>query len=77
MASWVRTLIAQAKDKMSPGSLRSVTATRAFSNNVNLGMIMFAGDWSQVSTPMNHYFSTYAPCNFTMEDAVQREALNF
>ncbi len=76
IASWVRTLICKAKAKMSPGTLRAVTATRAICNNVNLGMIMQAGDWSKVSTPQNHYFRSYVPCNFTLDDAVQRAALN-
>ncbi len=60
---------------MSPGTLRSVTATRAFYNNVNLDMITSAGDWSQVSTPMNCYFRAYAPCPYTLGDAVQRASL--
>ena len=29
--------------KMTPGTLRSVTSTRAYCNNVNLGMLMSAG----------------------------------
>ncbi len=69
--SWVKTIIIQVKVKMNSGTFRSVTATRAFCNNVNFGMIMAAGDWSQVSTPMNHYFRTYAPCTCTMEDTVK------
>ena len=61
---------------MSPGTLRSVSATRALCNNVGLALILQAGDWSNVVTPMRHYFKAYVPLKYGGgEDAVQRAAL--
>ena len=68
-------MICRAKAKMSPGTLLSVTPSRSFCNNVNLGLILAAGDWSNVSTPRFHYFRNFVPCRYTLQDAVQRSAL--
>ena len=44
---------------MSLGSLWGVAASAALAAGVSLVTILQAGDWTRVSTPARHYFSTY------------------
>ena len=44
---------------MSPGSLLGVAASAALAAGVSLVTILQAGDWTRVSIPARHYFSTY------------------
>ena len=44
---------------MSLGSLQGVAASAALAAGVSLVTILQAGDWTRVSTPARHYFSTY------------------
>ena len=44
---------------MSPGSLQGVAASAALAAGVSQVTILQVGDWTRVSTPARHYFSTY------------------
>ena len=59
ISSWVRKVLSVVKAHMSPGSLQGVAASAALVADVSLVTILQAGDWTRVSTPARHYFSTY------------------
>ena len=57
--SWVRKVLSVANTHMSLGSLWGVAAPAALAAGVSLVTTLQAGDWTRVSTPARHYFSTY------------------
>ena len=59
ISSWVRKVLCVVKAHMSLGSLQGVAASAALVAGFSLVTILQAGDWTRVSTPARHYFSTY------------------
>ena len=59
ISSWVWKVLSVAKAHMSLGSLQGVAASTALAAGVSLVTILQASDWTRVSTPARHYFSTY------------------
>ena len=55
---------------MSLGSLWGVAASAALAAGVSLVTILQAGDWTRVSTPAGHYFSTYITTTDRHQDSV-------
>ena len=55
-------------------SLR-VDASAALAVGVSLVTILQVGDWSRVSTPARHYFSTYITTTDWHQDSVQHAVL--
>ena len=70
ISSWVRKVFGVAKAHMSLGSLWGVAAA-----GVSLVTILQAGDWTRVSTPAGHYFSTHITTTDQHQDSVQRAVL--
>ena len=60
---------------MSLGSLWGVAASAALAAGVSLVTILQAGDWTRVSTPAGHYFSTYITTIDRHQDSVQHPVL--
>ena len=60
---------------MSLGSLQGVAASAALAAGVCLVTILQAGDWTRVSTPAMHYFSTYITMMDQHQDCVQHAML--
>ena len=71
ISSWVRKALSVAEAHMSPGSLGGVAASAALVSGVSLVTILQAGDWTRVSTPARHYFSTYITTMDQHQDSVQ------
>ena len=71
ITSWVRTVLSVAKGHMSLGSLWGVAASAALAAGVSLVTILQAGDWTRVSTPARHYFSTYITTMDQHQDSMQ------
>ena len=53
------------------GSLWGVAASAALAAGVSLVTILQAGDWTRVSMPARHYFSTYITMMDWQQDSVQ------
>ena len=68
---WVRKVLCVANAHMSLGSLQWVAASTALEAGVSLVSILQAGDWTRVSTPARHYFSTYITTTDWHQDSVQ------
>ena len=60
---------------MSLGSLQGVAASAALVAGVSLVTILQADDWTRVSTPARHYFSTYITTMYWHQDSVQHAML--
>ena len=60
---------------MSLGSLWGVAASAALAAGVSLVTILQVGDWTRVSTPARHYFSTYITTMDWHQDSVQHAVL--
>ena len=75
ISSWVRKVLGVAKAHMSLGSLWGVAASAALAAGVSLVTILQAGDWTRVSTPARHYFSTYITTTDRHQDSVQHAML--
>ena len=75
ISSWVRKVLGVAKAHLSLGSLQGVAASAALAAGVSLVTILQAGDWTRVSTPARHYFSTYITTMDRDQDSVQRAML--
>ena len=60
---------------MSPGSLWGVAASEALAAGVSLVTILQAGDWTRVSMPARHYFSTYITMTDRHQDSAQHAML--
>ena len=75
ISSGVRKVLCVAKAHMSPGSLWGVAASAAFAAGVSLVTILQVGDWTRVSTPARHYFSTYITTMDQHQDSVQHAVL--
>ena len=71
ISSWVWKVLGVAKAHMSPGSLQGVAASAALVVGVSLVTILQAGDWTRVSAPPRHYFSTYITTMDQHQDSVQ------
>ena len=71
LSSWVRKVLGVAKAHMSLGSLWGIAASAALAAGVSLVTILQAGDWTRVSTPARHYFSTYITTTDRHQDSVQ------
>ena len=71
ISSWVRKVLSVAKAHMSLGCLWGVAASAALVAGVSLVTILQAGDWTRVSTPARHYFSTYITTINQHQDSVQ------
>ena len=71
ISSWVQKVLCVAKAHMSLGSLWGVAASAALEAGVSLVTILQAGDWTRVSTPARHYFSTYITTMDWHQDSVQ------
>ena len=56
---------------MSLGLSGGVAASVALTAGVSLVSILQAGDWTRVSTPARHYFSTYITTTDWHQDSVQ------
>ena len=56
---------------MSPGSVWVVAASAALAAGVSVATILQAGDWTRVSMPARHYFSTYITTTDQHQDSVQ------
>ena len=76
ISSWVRKVFCVAKAHMSPGSLQGVAASAALPAGVSLVTILQVGDWTRVSTPARHYFSTYIATMNWHQDSVQHAVLD-
>ena len=74
ISSWVRKVLGVAKAHMSLGSLQGVAASTALAAGVSLVTILQAGDWTRVSMPARHYFSTYIT-TMDRQDSVQHAKL--
>ena len=75
ISSWVQKVLSVAKAHMSLGSLWGVAASAALAAGVSLVTILQAGDWTRVSTPARHYFSTYITTMDWHQDSVQHAVL--
>ena len=71
ISSWVWKVLSVAKGHMSLGSLWGVAASAALAAGVSLVTILQAGDWTRVSTPARHYFSTYITTMDQHQDSMQ------
>ena len=60
---------------MSPGSLWGVATSAALAAGVSVVTILQVGDWTRVSTPVRHYFSTYITTMDQHQDSVQHAML--
>ena len=75
ISSWVWKVLSVAKAHMSLGSLWGVAAYAALVAGVSLVTILQAGDWTKVSTPAIHYFSTYITTTYWHQDSMQHSML--
>ena len=75
ISSWVSKVLSIAKAHVSPGSLQGVAASTALAASVSLVTILQAGDWTRVSTPARHYFSTYITTMDRHQESVQYAVL--
>ena len=75
ISSWVRKVLGVAKVHMSLGSLSGVAPSAALAAGVSLVTIWQAGDWTRVSMPARHYFSTYITTTDRHQDSVQHAVL--
>ena len=73
-SSWVQKVLGVAKAHMSPGSLQGVLLLQPW-QLVSLVTILQAGDWTRVSTPARHYFSTYITTMEWHQDSMQHAVL--
>ena len=71
ISSWVWKVLSVAKAHISLGSLQGVAASAVLVAGVSLVTILQAGDWTRVSTPTRHYFSTYITTTDWHQDSVQ------
>ena len=71
ISSWVRKVLGVAKAHMSLGSLWGIAASAALAAGVFLVTILQVGDWTRVSMPARHYFSTYITTMDQHQDSVQ------
>ena len=76
ISSWVRKVLGVAKAHMSLGSLQRVAASAALAAGVSLVTILQVGDWTRVSTPARHYFSTYITIIDWNQDSMQHAVLD-
>ena len=60
---------------MSLGSLQGIAASAALAAGVSLVTILQVVDWTRVSTPARHYFSTYITTMDQHQDSVQHAVL--
>ena len=60
---------------MSVGSLWGVAASAALAASVSMVTILQTGDWTRVSTPARHYFSTYITTTDWHQDSMQHAVL--
>ena len=75
ISSWVRKVLCVAKGHMSLGSVWGVSASTALAAGVSLDTNLQVGDWTRVSTPARHYFSTYITTTNWYQDSVQHAVL--
>ena len=75
ISSWVRKVLGVAKAHVSLGSLQGVAASAALVAGVSMVTILQAGDWTRVSMPARHYFSTYITMTDQHQDSVQHAML--
>ena len=75
ISSWVWKVLSVAKAHISLGSLWGVAASAALAAGVSLVTILQAGDWTRVSTPARHYFSTYITTMDWHQDSMQHAML--
>ena len=75
ISSWVSKVLCVAKAHMSLGFLQGVAASAALAPGVSLVTILQAGNWTRVSTPARHYFSTYITTMDQHQDSVQHAML--
>ena len=75
ISSWVRKVLCVAKAHMSLGSLWEVAASAALTAGFSLVTILQVGDWTRVSTPARHYFSTYITTTDQHQDSMQHAVL--
>ena len=75
ISSWVRKVLCVSKVHMSLGSFLGVAASAALAAGVSLVTILQAGDWTRVSTPARHYFSTYITTTDQHQDSMQHAVL--
>ena len=70
ISSWVRKVLSVDKAHVSELSL-GVAAFAALAAGASLVSILQVGDWTRVSTPARHYFSTYITTTDWHQDSVQ------
>ena len=75
ISSCIRKVLSVAKAHMSPGCLWGVAASVALVAGVSLVTILQADDWTRVSTPARHYFSTYITTMDQHLDSMQHAVL--
>ena len=75
ISSWARKVLFIAKSHMSLGSLWGVAASAAMAAGVSLVTNLQAGDWTRISIPARHYFSTYITTTDWHQDSVQHAVL--
>ena len=75
ISSWVWKVLSVAKAHMSLGSVWGIAASATLAAGVSLVTILQAGDWTRVSTPARHYFSTYITTMDWHQDSVQQAVL--
>ena len=75
ISSWERKVLGVARAHISLGSLQGVAASTALAAGVSLVTILQAGDWTRVSTPARHYFSTYITTMDWHQDSMQHAML--
>ena len=75
ISSWVQKVLSVPKAHMSPGSLQGVAASAALAAGVSLVTILQTGDWTRVSMPARHYFSTYITTTDQHQDSMQHAML--
>ena len=71
ISSWVQKVLCVAKAPMSPGSLQGLLLLQPWQLVFSLVTIMQAGDWTRVSTPARHYFSTSITTMDQDQDSMQ------
>ena len=75
ISSWVWKVLSVAKAYVSLGSIWGVAAPAALVAGVSLVTILQADDWTRVSTPARHYFSTYITTTDWHQDSVPHAML--
>ena len=75
ISSWVWKVLSVGKAHMSLAFLQGVAASAALAAGVSLVTILQTGDWTRVSTPARHYFSTYITTTDRHQDSMQHAVL--